>query len=173
MICVGGISWGFLCPLVPNQPGCFPVKHMADIAGKQGALLKLHPGRLTWNPQITHLERKMIFQTSMTMFHVNLQGCSILLENPGPISRILQDARSIGHMHGWEKFRVRDAGGGNMALHNDNHNRFLRMSDRTMDPREGFWEWYFFLKGIGFLGGGNSNIFGIFIPIWGFMIQFD
>ena len=24
-----------------------------------------------------------------------------------------------------------------MALHNDNHNRFLRMSDRTMDPREG------------------------------------
>ena len=36
---------------------------------------KLHPGRLTWNLQITHLERKMIFQTSMIMFHVNLQGC--------------------------------------------------------------------------------------------------
>ena len=35
----------------------------------------LHPGRLTWNLQITHLERKMIFQTSMIMFHVNLQGC--------------------------------------------------------------------------------------------------
>ena len=35
----------------------------------------LHPGRLTWNLQITHLQRKMIFQTSMTMFHVNLQGC--------------------------------------------------------------------------------------------------
>ena len=35
----------------------------------------LHPGRLTWNLQITHLERNMIFQTSMTMFHVNLQGC--------------------------------------------------------------------------------------------------
>ena len=34
-----------------------------------------HPGRLTWNLQITHLERKMIFQTSMIMFHVNLQGC--------------------------------------------------------------------------------------------------
>ena len=29
----------------------------------------LHPGRLTWNLQITHLERKMIFQTSMIMFH--------------------------------------------------------------------------------------------------------
>ncbi len=35
----------------------------------------LHPGRLTWNLPITHLERKMIFQTSMIMFHVNLQGC--------------------------------------------------------------------------------------------------
>ena len=37
--------------------------------------LVLHPGRLTWNLQITHLERKMIFQTSMIMFHVNLPGC--------------------------------------------------------------------------------------------------
>ena len=35
----------------------------------------VHPGRLTWNLQITHLERKMIFQTSMIMFHVNLPGC--------------------------------------------------------------------------------------------------
>ena len=34
-----------------------------------------HPGRLIWNLQITHLERKMIFQTPMIMFHVNLQGC--------------------------------------------------------------------------------------------------
>ena len=37
----------------------------------------LHPGRLTWNLQITHLERKMIFQTSMIMFHVNLRGCTL------------------------------------------------------------------------------------------------
>ena len=36
----------------------------------------LHSGRLTWNLQITHLERKMIFQTSMIMFHVNLPGCT-------------------------------------------------------------------------------------------------
>ena len=35
----------------------------------------VHPGRLTWNLQITHLERKIIFQTSVIMFHVNLQGC--------------------------------------------------------------------------------------------------
>ena len=37
----------------------------------------IHPGRLTWNLQITRLERKMIFQTSMIMFHVNLQGCTV------------------------------------------------------------------------------------------------
>ena len=36
----------------------------------------LHPGRLTWNLQITRLERQMFFQTSMIMFHVNLQGCN-------------------------------------------------------------------------------------------------
>ena len=35
----------------------------------------IHPGRLTWNLQITHLERKMIFQTSIIMVHVKLQGC--------------------------------------------------------------------------------------------------
>ncbi len=35
----------------------------------------LHPGRLTWNLKITHLERNIIFQTSIIMFHVNLPGC--------------------------------------------------------------------------------------------------
>ena len=30
----------------------------------------LHPGRLRWNLQITHVQRKMIFQTSMIMFPV-------------------------------------------------------------------------------------------------------
>ena len=29
-----------------------------------------------WNLQITHLEKTLIFQTSMIMFHVNLQGCT-------------------------------------------------------------------------------------------------
>ena len=38
----------------------------------------IHPGRLTWNLQITHLERKIILQTSVIMFHVNLPGCTIL-----------------------------------------------------------------------------------------------
>ena len=51
--------------------------HSVDAAGirkKQKNMLP--PGRLTWNLQITHLERKMIFQTPMIMFHVNLQGCT-------------------------------------------------------------------------------------------------
>jgi len=37
----------------------------------------VHPGNLTWNLQITQLERKMIFQTSMIMFQVNLEGCKL------------------------------------------------------------------------------------------------
>ena len=42
---------------------------------KQTVEIHLHPGRLTWNLQITHLERKMICQTIIFRFHVNLPGC--------------------------------------------------------------------------------------------------
>ena len=42
----------------------------------KNSFLNLQPGRLTWKLQINHLERKMIFPTSMIMFHVNLQGCT-------------------------------------------------------------------------------------------------
>ena len=35
----------------------------------------LHPGRLTWNLQITHLERNDLPNLHEDMFHVNLQGC--------------------------------------------------------------------------------------------------
>jgi len=41
------------------------------------SIKEIHPGRLTWNQQVTHLERKLIFQTSMIMFHVHLQGCTV------------------------------------------------------------------------------------------------
>ena len=34
-----------------------------------------HPWRLTWNLQITQLSRKIIFQTIIFRFHVNLPGC--------------------------------------------------------------------------------------------------
>ena len=63
--------WGFWC---------FP--RFSEIQrGVQKSQVKnrpLHPGRLTWNIQITHLERKMIFQTPMIMFHVNLPGCTFV-----------------------------------------------------------------------------------------------
>ena len=45
----------------------------------------IHPGRLTWNLQITHLERKITFQTPMIMFHVNLQGCNFRIFNSGDL----------------------------------------------------------------------------------------
>ena len=50
----------------------------------------IHPGKLTWNLQITHLERKMIFQTSKIMFHVNLQGCMWYF--PGGATSVLSQA---------------------------------------------------------------------------------
>ena len=37
---------------------------------------KLHPGKLTWNLKIPSLKRKIIFQTSITVFHVNFPGCN-------------------------------------------------------------------------------------------------
>ena len=39
----------------------------------------VHPGRLPWNLQITHLERNMIFQTSIIVFHVNLPGWTVFV----------------------------------------------------------------------------------------------
>ena len=42
----------------------------------------LPPGRLTWNLQITHLERKIIFQTIIFRFHVNLPEWYNYILNP-------------------------------------------------------------------------------------------
>ena len=36
---------------------------------------RIHPGRLTWNLKTTQLKRKIIFQTIIFRFHVNLPGC--------------------------------------------------------------------------------------------------
>ena len=64
----------------PNCQASEPVALLKDPPGNRYLVFNginyLHPGRLTWNIQITHLERKMIFQTSMIMFHVNLPGCT-------------------------------------------------------------------------------------------------
>ena len=49
-----------------------------DLLQWESPKLVLHPGRLTWNVQLTDLERKIILQTSVIMFHVNLPGCTLL-----------------------------------------------------------------------------------------------
>ena len=60
-----------------------PLKKWAISKGKDHLPITnsqvLHPGRSTWNLQITHLERNMLFQTSMIMFHVNLLRCELLV----------------------------------------------------------------------------------------------
>ena len=49
----------------------------------------VHPGRLTWNLQITQLNRKLIFQPSFFRFHVNLPGCTLSHYLLPGISRII------------------------------------------------------------------------------------
>ena len=71
------------CPELPHSETWWKVKSLG-----------VHPGRLTWNLQITHLERKMIFQTSMIMFHVNLQGCT---SNRSYISTYFFSNRAMFH----------------------------------------------------------------------------
>ena len=44
---------------------------------KKGCLgYQVHPGRLIWNLKTTQLKRKIIFQTIIFRFHVNLPGCT-------------------------------------------------------------------------------------------------
>ena len=65
-----------------NGTTVVPTIPLARIASpKKNSCTEDHPGRLTWNIQITHLERKMIFSTSMIMFHVNLPGCTLQSTN--------------------------------------------------------------------------------------------
>ena len=47
--------------------------------GAMGDASGLHPGKLTRNLKITCLKRKIIFQTCIFGFHVNLQGCKGVL----------------------------------------------------------------------------------------------
>ena len=44
----------------------------------------IHPGRLTWNLQITNLERNMIFQASIIMVHVKSSGVYLYIPSPPP-----------------------------------------------------------------------------------------
>ena len=80
-------DWGPWCCTLPEtniEPEKRPWKRRflletiifrCHVSFRECTLKGIHPGRLAWNLQTPNLERKMIFQTSMTMFHVNLQGC--------------------------------------------------------------------------------------------------
>ena len=43
----------------------------------KGDPVSLHPWNFTWNLKSTHLERKIIFQTSIFRFHVQFQGSTL------------------------------------------------------------------------------------------------
>ena len=59
-------------------PGINSSECMQNIFYVEANYCRIHPGRLRWNLRITHLERNMIFSTSVIMFHVYLQGCTNL-----------------------------------------------------------------------------------------------
>ena len=101
--------WGWSVPYPDNarDPWIPTIHQTALLEGHPGIhypfrissglkTLLLHPGRLTWNLQITHFERKMIFQTSMIMVHVNLPGCKPTWpwENP-PFSMVFIDLEKM------------------------------------------------------------------------------
>ena len=72
------MTCGILCCYY--SPPFFGGRKLLNLVFLRGAMKKLHPGRFTWNLQITHLERKMIWTKPpgnyVQMF--NLQGCKSL-----------------------------------------------------------------------------------------------
>ena len=69
----------------------------------------LHPGRVTWNLQITQLKRKIIFQSIIFRFHVNLPGCiSIILDSVCVLRARIFNQRFWGprqHRYSWQTKR--------------------------------------------------------------------
>ena len=65
---------GILCCYY--SPPFFGGRKLLNLVFLRGAMKKLHPGRLTWNLQISHLERKMIWTKPPGNYvqNVNLQG---------------------------------------------------------------------------------------------------
>ena len=105
---------------VMTNPGYSPLMlNVWDfLVNKRDPSQKQHPGRLTWSLQITHLERKMIFQTSMIMFHVNLPGWSSC-EFFYPPSRHLMGSTLV--MRVKEGFPVGGSGASEKILEKLNH----------------------------------------------------
>ena len=59
--------------------------HVFDAPADAWIMIGLHPGKLTWNLKITHLERNIIFQTSIFGFHVlAFEGVIFFFEGEKP-----------------------------------------------------------------------------------------
>ena len=54
------------------------IKWTSDILIWSQSGFKLHPGRLTWNLRIHPWKRKIIYQTMIFRFYVNLPGCELV-----------------------------------------------------------------------------------------------
>ena len=117
----------------------------------------LHPGRLTWNLQITQLERKIIFQTSMIMFHVNLPGCNSQLPydledsgalNFSPISRKIDRSKAIPQYHCLDN-------GGKTAITLPSTSP-KRVFPKMVVPQNGWFTWKTLLK---WMIGGETHYF--------------
>ena len=63
------LSWNMRCV------NWFPVKF--SYCWRNKTLYLIHPGRLTWNLRIHPWKRKIIFQTIIFRFYVNLRGCRV------------------------------------------------------------------------------------------------
>ena len=74
------LLWLFSSLIFPIYSLWYLICYLTLFPLYQYIVFPLHPGILTWNLQITHLARNMIFQTYMIiiMFHVNLQGCIVV-----------------------------------------------------------------------------------------------
>ena len=72
-------SFGFYST---TETGCGSLKRIRRFNGatKMMATQKqeqLHPGRLTWNLRIHPWKRKIIFETTIFRFYVNIWGCTV------------------------------------------------------------------------------------------------
>ena len=95
----------------------------------------LHPGRLTWNLQITHLERKIIFQNlHEDMFHVNLQESTRTVFLPLPRDDGMTDMTGCllhrgGQCHRdmWGSWCVQQCGSSGSWLAHPCHFRYTKL----------------------------------------------
>ena len=61
---------------------------------------RIHPGRLTWNLRIHPWKRKIIFQTIIFRFYVNLRGCMLSCQAMQLVHHCQQESTQL--RLGWE-----------------------------------------------------------------------